>query len=195
MASINGEHVRALEICATAIELGYSENQPPLTAVMAQAACAQGRFADAAKQMTLTLAPPLRAAGGASVADAVYAAIGGDGSAEFAARAIDHMLIAPGVETVTIDWSATAGIMIDWYTRLGFLDRAYTIADRIIDDWQQCGLLDVVSLMPIWIPELISFRRDPRFNGFVTRLGLIPYWEKYGPPDGCELRAGVLIVG
>jgi TolB-like protein len=195
MASINGDHQRALEMCAMAVELGYAKNQPPLTAVLAQAACAQGRFAEAAKWMTLTLALPLQAAGGGAVADMVYGAIGGDGSPEFAARAVDHLLAAPGVETVMIDWSATGGIMIDWYTRLGRLDRAYAIANRLIIDWEQCGWLDVVSLMPIWIPELLPFRRDPRFNGFVTRLGLIPYWERFGPPDGCELRDRVLIVG
>jgi hypothetical protein len=193
-ASIAGDRERALARCVTAVELGFPESQPPLSAIRAQAACDQGLAAEAAKWMTLTMAPPLRAAGGAAVAELVYASICGDGSPEFAARAVDHLLQAPGVETVMSDWSVTAAIMIDWYTRLGFPDRAYGIADRMIDDWQQCGRLDVMSLMPIWTPQMLPFRRDPRFNGFVTRLGLIPYWEKFGPPDGCELRDRVLIV-
>jgi hypothetical protein len=37
------------------------------------------------------------------------------------------------------------------------------------------------------------FRRDPRFQSFVARLGLIKYWEQCGPPDGSELRDGLLV--
>jgi hypothetical protein len=37
------------------------------------------------------------------------------------------------------------------------------------------------------------FRQDPRFNALAARLGFMEYWEKYGPPDGYELRDGKLI--
>lgn len=38
------------------------------------------------------------------------------------------------------------------------------------------------------------FRRDPRFAGYIKRLGrnLIEYWRKYGPPDDCELNGEAL---
>jgi hypothetical protein len=42
------------------------------------------------------------------------------------------------------------------------------------------------------MPEMHSFRRDPRFQGFVTRLNLIGYWKQYGPPDDCALQDGKL---
>jgi hypothetical protein len=32
------------------------------------------------------------------------------------------------------------------------------------------------------------FRRDVRFQDFVTRLGMMPYWNKNGPPDDCDLK-------
>jgi hypothetical protein len=37
------------------------------------------------------------------------------------------------------------------------------------------------------------FRADARFQSLVQRLGLIEYWVHYGPPDGCELRDGMVI--
>ena len=40
--------------------------------------------------------------------------------------------------------------------------------------------------------EMSPFRRDARFQEFVTRLGMMPYWEKYGPPDDCDLKDGKL---
>jgi hypothetical protein len=36
------------------------------------------------------------------------------------------------------------------------------------------------------------FRKDPRFQALVTRIGLIDYWKKYGPPDDCDLSDGKL---
>jgi hypothetical protein len=41
----------------------------------------------------------------------------------------------------------------------------------------------------LWSPELLPFRQDARFQPFVTSLGLMKYWEKYGPPDSCDLKA------
>jgi hypothetical protein len=40
----------------------------------------------------------------------------------------------------------------------------------------------------MWTPEMRSFRRDPRFQPFMTRLNLMDYWGKFGPPDDCELK-------
>ena len=33
-----------------------------------------------------------------------------------------------------------------------------------------------------------------RFQDFVTRLGFIEFWKRYGPPDGCELQEGGRLV-
>jgi hypothetical protein len=40
-----------------------------------------------------------------------------------------------------------------------------------------------------------AFRQCPRFQGLVSRLGLIGYWRQYGPPDGCGLHSDRLICG
>jgi hypothetical protein len=31
------------------------------------------------------------------------------------------------------------------------------------------------------------------FAGVIERFALMPYWEKFGPPDGHELRRGKLV--
>jgi len=44
----------------------------------------------------------------------------------------------------------------------------------------------------LWVPEMRPFRRDPRFQPFAERLGLMDYWLKHGPPDDREIRQGKL---
>jgi hypothetical protein len=38
----------------------------------------------------------------------------------------------------------------------------------------------------LWLREMLDFRRDRRFERFAARMGLTPYWNRFGPPD--ELR-------
>jgi tetratricopeptide (TPR) repeat protein len=70
------------------------------------------------------------------------------------------------------------------YATAGMLDEAFDLANRCLP--APMGI--VVGSM--WAPESAAFRRDPRFSGYVDRFGrhLIDYWQKYGPPDNCELR-------
>jgi hypothetical protein len=70
------------------------------------------------------------------------------------------------------------------------LDEAYDLANRCLPAPIGLGL----SVGDLWAPETAAFRRDPRFAGYVERLGLhlIEYWQKYGPPDDCELKNGKL---
>ena len=75
---------------------------------------------------------------------------------------------------------------------LGALDHAYEAAHRTLDEIARPG---PVWIHPgsLWGPHMKAFRQDSRFHALVTRLGLMRYWEEYGPPDGCELRGGRLI--
>ena len=84
------------------------------------------------------------------------------------------------------------GVVCWLYTLLGALDPAYESVNRLLDEMARSG---PVWAFPggLWLPEMRSFRQDPRFQALVTRLGLAPYWEKFGPPDNCELRGGRLI--
>ncbi len=40
--------------------------------------------------------------------------------------------------------------------------------------------------------DCAPFRQDARFQAFTTRLGLMAFWQKYGPPDDCDLKDGKL---
>jgi Flp pilus assembly protein TadD len=74
------------------------------------------------------------------------------------------------------------------YTLAGALDEAYDLANRCLP--ASIGVINEV----LWFPEMRPFRRDPRFADYIDRLGLhlVEYWQKYGPPDDCELKAGKL---
>jgi adenylate cyclase len=70
------------------------------------------------------------------------------------------------------------------------LDAAYDLASRSVDEGVSVGMVGSrIYLADFWLPEMRPFRRDARFSGLVQRLRMIDYWNKYGPPDGCELQA------
>ena len=83
--------------------------------------------------------------------------------------------------------------IVAWYTMLGALKQAYELAHRAVDYAQRFDTMGLL-LTWLWHPELYPFRRDARFEPFVARLAMVEFWQLYGPPDGCELCDGGLIV-
>src|SRR6185295_5756560 len=73
-----------------------------------------------------------------------------------------------------------------WYTQFDALDEAYDAARRLQVLLRPQGALNAWSWL--WQPELRAFREDARFQPFVTSLGLMKYWQRYGPPDDCDLK-------
>ena len=50
-------------------------------------------------------------------------------------------------------------------------------------------LSDFVKLQihtQVWNNWAVAVRRDPRFKEWVTTLGNVEFWEKYGWPDRCK---------
>jgi hypothetical protein len=68
------------------------------------------------------------------------------------------------------------------------LDEAFDLANRCLP--APLG----IAVASMWAPESAAFRRDSRFAGYVDRFGrnLFDYWQKYGPPDDCDLKDGKL---
>ena len=67
------------------------------------------------------------------------------------------------------------------------------MAHGTLDELETTGVLTgAVHVGAYWLPEMRPFRRDLRFQAFVTRLGLMEYWKQYGPPDDCDLNDGKL---
>jgi hypothetical protein len=82
----------------------------------------------------------------------------------------------------------------NWFTRLGAIDLAFGIAHTTLDELESTGVLTgAIHTAAYWLPEMQPFRRDPRFQAFVTRLGLMEYWQQFGPPDEGDLKNGDLI--
>ena len=78
------------------------------------------------------------------------------------------------------------------FALLGELDVAYELANHCFDAGATTAFAS--SSARIWIPEMRPFRQDPRFHAYLARFGdLMAYYEKYGPPDDCDLRDGKLM--
>jgi TolB-like protein len=82
--------------------------------------------------------------------------------------------------------------LIVWFAMLGEFDAAFAAAHDTLDHYARSGVVGT-AWGALWIPALREFRRDPRFQALAARMRLFDYWDQYGPPDGCELRDGVLI--
>ena len=64
--------------------------------------------------------------------------------------------------------------------------------DQSLDDFGRHGTIGTAWAF-LWMPEMLPFRQDPRFQALCSRMRLFDYWNKYGPPDNHELRDGKLI--
>jgi hypothetical protein len=71
-------------------------------------------------------------------------------------------------------------------------DAAYALANQCLDRMAPGAVYGGRSTIHLWEPWLRPFHRDPRFQAFATRLGLMEYWQQYGPPDDCDLKDGKL---
>jgi TolB-like protein/Tfp pilus assembly protein PilF len=98
---------------------------------------------------------------------------------------------APAIGTVFQATLCAAGAQ--QYALLDALDAAYDVANRCLNDMTAAGLR-MMGYLPaaFWSLEMRAFRRDSRFQALATRLGLMEYWQQYGPPDECDLNDGKL---
>jgi len=186
---LRGEDAEALRWADEGVALGHSVTMAPQADVRVQLALRAGRHTDAANLLTSICSAAMRAAGAAEAISLTCAALRNASlrsRAVAALRALEERL-APG----EMDQSFRKRLVI-WYTMLGNLEAAYDLMDRSLIHWAQRGFVGSAWGV-LWLPEMRLFRADPRFQTFAERLGLIPYWEHYGPPDGHVLRAGQLL--
>jgi hypothetical protein len=85
-------------------------------------------------------------------------------------------------------------LMMLWYAMLGRFEDTVRVAISILNVSRKRGTVGVVWAW-LWGPEMRNFRQSPGFQSLIARLGWMEYWERFGPPDGCELRNGGLICG
>jgi hypothetical protein len=140
--------------------------------------------------MNLVLAPSVLESGGAAVVRLVYAAAVGAADQQVAIEALNTLRTGAAREEMA--HPIMVMLSTTWFTRLGAIDRAYELAQSVLHEFETTGVLPTIQLATCWLPEMRPFRQDPRFQAFVTRFGLMDYWQKYGPPDDCDLKDGKL---
>jgi TolB-like protein len=187
-----GQDAEALKYTQIAVDLGIPRSLPPLPFIDAAVAMSAGRHAEAGRYMKGVLAPEILGAGGAAITESVYAAAAGAGDRRVAIEAVQKL--RAGTARRSMARPIMVMLATNWFTRLGALDFAYEVANMTLDALESTGfLLGAIHVGAYWLPEMRPFRRDPRFQAFATRLGLMEYWKQFGPPDEADLKNGQLI--
>jgi TolB-like protein len=185
--AIAGSTADASQFAAAAIDLGYPKDSWPLTMVGELAALRQGHYAEAA---ALNAKNPndFRSAESARLA---YAALEHPAQRAAALTAISRLFsVAPAQSGADPDYVGTCLDGAQMMAIAGGLDGAFALANRCVTRLEP-GVAMWNSLRAAylwWSPEMRAFRRDPRFQAFVTRISLMEYFQQYGPPDDCELK-------
>jgi TolB-like protein/Tfp pilus assembly protein PilF len=195
-----GHDREAAKYADAAVDLGYPKDQYPLTEMHELIAWHAGRYAEAAEFATrnMDVRNPEEART-AEVIRLVYAALADPGQRN-AALAARNRLYPPSGNSVVA--GAMHGDMLlcmkssYYYALLDANDVAYGLGMECFGGWApgEYSSNSGNSNFPGWfLPELRAFRRDPRFQAFQTRFGMMEYWQKYGPPDDCNLKDGRLM--
>ncbi len=148
----------------------------------ADIAARAGRYSEAADLMVSVLPPGLRAVGGD---DVVTPGLYGNG--RFRAQAGSHRRIAEAQFQARPRGLGNEGVEHE-------LVLASSVRWILPTTWPNSCALQFKDQSPtnawawLWTPEMSAFRQDPRFQAFTTRLGLMAFWQKYGPPDNCDLQ-------
>jgi adenylate cyclase len=187
-----GRHSDVTTYVQLAVDLGMPRSTPPIPFLDAAVAMNAGRYAEAAEFMNSVLAPVVLEAGGAAVVRLVYAAAAGAADTRAAIEALQALRAGAAREAMARPTMVMLSTV--WFTRLGALDLAYELAQAALQEFETTGVLrGAIHVGTCWLPEMRPFRQDPRFQDYVTRLGLMEYWKQYGPPDDCGLKDGNLI--
>ena len=192
--ALAGRDAEALRYADQAAAGGYPRASAPLPQTCSLLASHAGRFAEAAESWMAAWDKPFRLGAAARVVPMVSAAQADPGRVESALATRERFFPKAAIQSLDLAPDEAGNCMEAalWYASLGAgrpLDVAYDLANQCMDELVP-GQIIMLPLM--WTPERRPFRRDPRFQALATRLGLIEYWQQYGPPDGCELRDGRL---
>ncbi len=147
-------------------------------------------YAEAAQWATRSFSATLRAAGGEQAMQTFCAALADPAKRPAARKALRDLV--PHLLDTPEDLDRDKTFFVNALTLLGDLDGAYELMGRLLDRRLGRSGTGGDDWIEVWRPEMRPFRQDPRFQAFVTRVKLPDYWTQYGPPDGCDFRAGRL---
>jgi len=190
-SSLCGHDEEATHFLQVAAELGARTDRLPLALFRSEFARRRREFAAAAQQFLAVLPEELLTRGGEQLVKLVYSALAEPREAPQAVAALRALYAGEALPSLG-KWPMIL-MTLCWYTWLGALDDAYDTAQRIVIAFKQTGIINVVNLGPLWMPELLAFRLDERFQGLVRDLGFTDYWRERGPPEGWVLEGERLL--
>jgi TolB-like protein len=191
-SGICGQNEESARYTQVAIDLGVRDEQVPIPIFRSEIARRAGQYGAAAEYLIPGLPQELRACGSEELVRLVYAALADPGRAPQALKGL--RVLRKREELASLDNYPMIMLTVLWYGWLGALDDAHETAQAIARRFKRTGILNVLNLLPLWMPELLAFRRDARFQDFVRDLGLIDYWRERGPPEGYELKGERLLL-
>jgi len=195
----SGHALEAAKYASAAVDLGYPKDSWPLTITSELMALRAGRYTDAADIATkrLDTGDPDQART-AEVVRLVYAALADPDRRNTALAARARLYPTSGAAAAAGVAHTDVGLCIMssyYYALMAANDVAYGLFNECLDGWAPGEALTSaasVSHLLVFSPELRAFRQDPRFQALEARLGLMEYWQQFGPPDDCDLKDGKL---
>lgn len=185
---LDGDGPEACQWIDLAVANGYPRTLVAVREARAQLAMHERRFDDAAQELTETLSPVSREAGGFEAIQSFYRALSDPSRCDRAIAALQAWEAKLPPEE--LDPCAAQRLTV-WLTVLGAIDAAHDVAQRMLDRLAAHGTIGS-GWGILWTREMHAFRDSPRFQGLLSRLGLFNYWRQYGPPDNCVLRGELL---
>jgi adenylate cyclase len=185
---LDGESAEAGQWIDLAIANGYPKTLSIVREARSQLAVREGRFAEAAQELTETLSCASREAGGFHAIQSFFQAQADrshSASAIMALRAWDATL-----QSLELDLCSAQRLIV-WFTALGEIKIAHDVAQRTVDRLTACGTIGS-GWGVLWAKEMQPFRDAARFQQLISRLALTNYWRQYGPPDNCAVRGELL---
>lgn len=186
---LDGDSAEAGKWLDLAIANGYPRTLPVVREARAQLAMCEGRFSDAAQELTETLSSASRETGGYEAIQSFFRAQSDPSHSAEALTALQAWEATLRLQELDL---CTARRLISWFTMLGEIEIAHDVARQTVDRLESLGTIGNGWGM-LWAREMRPFRDSARFQQLISRLGLIGYWRQYGPPDSCALRGDLLV--
>jgi TolB-like protein len=184
--AVVGDDQAARRYAELLFHMGIAPALPPLNDLLTQLEVRAGRFDQAAELALAALTPESAADGGAETVRELFTVLRDRSPPQALLARLDRLRDRMPLQQFL------GRRFIVWYVLLGALDQAFAILNESLDRFARSGTIGTTWSF-LWMPELLPFRRDPRFQLICRRMGLFEYWDAYGPPDHCELKAGRLI--
>jgi tetratricopeptide (TPR) repeat protein len=175
-----GETKDAVTLADRAVALGFNPNAFPMPEIYSSAALARGDSARMHELQILSL-------GQIGAKQAEIEALSAPAFAALAAgtKSTSQRSVSPPDKSRLTSLGRFACEYVALvHGAAGLMDAAYGAMDACLELSQSL----ISRPLVLFASELRAFRKDARFHGLVTRLGMMEYFERYGPPDDCELK-------